>query len=280
MDETAPRQWQGESDADFAKRTANERAAAQRDLAAGSGPRTGTPYVDAAGQQRAHNEIAARHDPTGVPVEPQRPNESDAAFAARTQRETLTAQPHAATPLHVEEMAAGVAPGGVAQNPGESDDDYQARVKSTKEADETAKKLAAEQEKAAKDGTTAHPSGLQAAAAFGVRVADAMFRLRNHGYDEVTSLIDDLYAGVQRVEATARGDKPAGEAQRQGESDADYAARTGDARRAFSGNRPGTGGPAIDQRGFADRAPGEPEGTRHDRLAAQPEARRNETSPA
>lgn len=273
MDETAPRQWQGESDEDFAKRTAEYRGGDS----------------DAVAQQRAHNEGAQRagmqggatpalRDPVGVPMEPQRPNESDAAFAARTQRETLTAQPHAATPLHVEEMAAGVAPGGVAQNPGESDDDYQARVKSTKEADETAKKLAAEQEKAAKDGTTAHPSGLQAAAAFGVRVADAMFRLRNHGYDEVTSLIDDLYAGVQRVEATARGDRPAGEAQRQGESDADYAKRSGDARRAFSGNRPG--GPAVDQRGFADRAPGEPENVRHDRLAAQPEAHRNETSPA
>lgn len=175
--------------------------------------------ADAAYQQRVANYYASteqrRASPGDDPTIPRKLGEGDVEYAARVK-------------------AASKDDPAIPRDPGESDADYKERVKLAKEADARAKKLADAQAKAAKDGTTAHPSGLPAAAAFASRIEAAKFTLRNHGYDEVTSLIDDLYAGVQRVEATASGVKPViatGAPQQPGESDADYAKRVPAAQR-------------------------------------------------
>jgi predicted alpha/beta hydrolase family esterase len=48
---------------------------------------------------------------------------------------------------------------------------------------------------------TADPSGVEAAVAYGARVEAAHFTLRELGHIEIDRLIDDLYAGVQKLEA-------------------------------------------------------------------------------
>lgn len=127
----------------------------------------------------------------------------------------------------------------VTRKDGESDQAYQQRVDATnaqakadREQADAAQETADKQAQAAKDGITGHPSGIPAAAAFWERIQSAKFALRELGHHEVTSLLDELYAGLQRVEGTATGNLPAipeGAPQQPGESDADYQARQGNA---------------------------------------------------
>jgi len=77
-------------------------------------------------------------------------------------------------------------------------DEERARLRDEADA---ADKAEATKAKAAKDGTTGDPSGNPAGVAFSQRIADAKFTLRNQGHTEIEALLDDMHAGLQRVEA-------------------------------------------------------------------------------
>jgi hypothetical protein len=72
------------------------------------------------------------------------------------------------------------------------------------EADAAAK---AEEAKAAraKAGVTAAANGDPAMVAFGARIDAAKFEHRNQGHDDTMQLLDDMLAGIQRLEAQAAG---------------------------------------------------------------------------
>lgn len=52
---------------------------------------------------------------------------------------------------------------------------------------------------------TADPSGVPAERAFAARIAAAKFEHREQGHDDTMRLIDELYAGVLRLEAELTG---------------------------------------------------------------------------
>lgn len=63
----------------------------------------------------------------------------------------------------------------------------------------------AEKAKRADAGVTGDPSGNPAGVAFSQRIADAKFALRNQGHTLIEDLMDDMLAGLQRLEAKLLG---------------------------------------------------------------------------
>jgi hypothetical protein len=57
----------------------------------------------------------------------------------------------------------------------------------------------------AKAGVTAAANGDPAMVAFGARIDAAKFEHRNQGHDDTMQLLDDMLAGIQRLEAKAAG---------------------------------------------------------------------------
>jgi hypothetical protein len=71
--------------------------------------------------------------------------------------------------------------------------------------EEAARKTEADKARRAEAGTTAAANGDPAGVAFAQRIADVKFELRNQGHSNAETLIDDLYAGIQRLEAKTGG---------------------------------------------------------------------------
>lgn len=63
----------------------------------------------------------------------------------------------------------------------------------------------AEKAKRADAGVTGDPSGNPAGVAFADRIADAKFALRNQGHTLIEDLMDDMLAGMQRLESKLLG---------------------------------------------------------------------------
>lgn len=71
--------------------------------------------------------------------------------------------------------------------------------------DPPADPIEADKAKRADAMTTAAANGDLAGTAFWQRIQDAKFEIRNLGFSGVELLIDDLYAGIQRLESKHHG---------------------------------------------------------------------------